>query len=353
MLDDAVNSPVAASPPAEGSVRNPALDGLRTVAILPVLAMHSGAPWAQGGYLGVDLFFVLSGYLITNLLQSELSTRRHIRLKHFYVRRALRLTPQLLAMLLVFVAVAPSFFPWAPVWTEALLSAFYLTDYSRLICKQPTLLAHTWSLSVEEHFYLLWPLLLPLLLRAKRPWRVMALAYLFATTWRIANQQWFGWETTYFRFDTRLSGIILGSWVAIGGVPHFPRFASWAAFAWIALLTAIPTRWTPWSMLVVVTLAEVAAVVLLAQATRAGTILHGAMAHRAPAYIGRLSYGLYLWHFPVMLWLGSRFGWAMTFAIGTGVALAASSAVHHSVDASVRRWRVQLDKKIGTPMVLV
>src|SRR5687768_11060779 len=132
----------------------PELDGLRALAVCAVLAFHAGAPMAQSGYLGVDLFFVLSGFLITSILVAEHERSGTIAVGRFYVRRALRLYPSLLLMLAVFVVVAPLLWPELPAARYALWSALYLSDYTRALIGEPEVLSYTWSLSVEEHFYL-------------------------------------------------------------------------------------------------------------------------------------------------------------------------------------------------------
>src|SRR3546814_6270958 len=146
----------------------PALDGLRAVAVLAVMVFHAMTGFATGGFLGVDVFFVLSGYLITCLLLVEHHGAGRIAISAFYLRRALRLYPALLLMLAVYLLAAPWLFPEASVSSharDALLAGTYLSDYSYAFFKEPFYLKHTWSLAAEEHFYLLWPLLLGGMLR--------------------------------------------------------------------------------------------------------------------------------------------------------------------------------------------
>jgi peptidoglycan/LPS O-acetylase OafA/YrhL len=198
---------------------NPALDGLRAVAVMLVVLFHARAPIAFGGYLGVDIFFVLSGYLITSLLLSELDTKGTLDLRRFYLRRLLRLTPALFAMLAVYLIVAP--FLW-PATTDhgkqAAIAATYLSDYAVAFWGTPDFLSHTWSLSVEEHFYLLWPLVL---LAACRRWDRRSLVWVFGAAYGLATLvRWVcivkgqSWEQVYYRFDTHLSGLMLGAWLA-------------------------------------------------------------------------------------------------------------------------------------------
>src|SRR5487761_2131823 len=157
---------------------NQALDGLRAVAIGLVAADHCWVPGFDSGYFGVDVFFVLSGFLITQLLVDEYDSQGQIDLGKFYLRRLLRLTPPLAILLAVYLAVAPTLWPHYGLWPhirDAALAGLYLADYGRAFWSQPTLLEHTWSLSVEEHFYLLWPFAVLLLGRVEPRWRVAGL----------------------------------------------------------------------------------------------------------------------------------------------------------------------------------
>ena len=205
----------------ESSLRyNPALDGLRAVAIALVIADHCHVPGFDGGYFGVDLFFVLSGFLITRLLVDEFDAAGQIDLPRFYLRRLLRLAPPLLLLLAAYLVIAPMIWPQYGLWShirDAALAGFYLSDYGRAFWHYPIALQHTWSLSVEEHFYLIWPFAVLLLARIELRWRIAGLfgIYLIATAWRIFEYESSGWVATYFRFDTRMSGLICGALLAI------------------------------------------------------------------------------------------------------------------------------------------
>src|ERR1044071_207656 len=160
------------------------LDGVRGVAVLAVLAVHTnhlgGASLLPGGSLGVDIFFVLSGFLITGLLIEEWSRSGSISLADFYRRRALRLVPALALMLLTLACVSAAVLsaPEAEQTLRALPTAFlYLTDFAISLDGRAALgaLRHTWSLAVEEQFYLLWPPLLLVALRARLSGRAIAM----------------------------------------------------------------------------------------------------------------------------------------------------------------------------------
>ena len=139
-------------------------DKVRAIAVMLVMIFHSSVPLFHGGFLGVDVFFVLSGYLITRILLAELDKTGNIQLLRFYIHRLARLSPPLLLLLLLYLVAAPHFWPdYSWHVRDSLLTAMYLTDYAKALYNVPDMLRHTWSLSVEEHFYLLWPLGLMLL----------------------------------------------------------------------------------------------------------------------------------------------------------------------------------------------
>ena len=180
----------------------PAFDGLRAVAVGLVLLHHAGVPGFSEGGLGVDMFFVLSGYLITGLLTREIDQTGTVDLVRFYLRRLKRLTPALLILAVAYFTFAPA------VWHErtasqharfALAAVSYLTDFLR--AGHPSFaspIAHTWSLAVEEHFYMLWPLaLLGLSYLPKRLLLPVLLAgFALATVWR--------WSGSIFTAGTQL-----------------------------------------------------------------------------------------------------------------------------------------------------
>lgn len=299
---------------------SPALDGIRAVAALAVVAFHAKVPGSGGGFLGVDVFFVLSGYLITRLLREEYATTGTIGLSRFYWRRLRRLYPALLLLLLAYAALAPMLLPRLSTsqhMQDAVIAALYLTDYSRWFGLPTDILSHTWSLAVEEQFYLLWPLLLLRLVRLPDRQAIiwLACAYLGATVWRLLNVH-SGIEprVVYDRFDTHSTGLILGCLI---GYAKLQLHQIWgvAAAAILALCISYFRFLAADTMTYGVTAAELAAAVLVVAEPvwLTGTIL---------PWIGRMSYGLYLWHYPVMRWCRDQFwGWPETLLVGLGVGL--------------------------------
>lgn len=301
---------------------NPALDGIRALAALIVVVHHARVPGSPGGFFGVDMFFVLSGYLITRLLVVEHEREGYLRLGHFLIRRLRRLVPAMLLMLVVYLLLAPWVFPdvlFSKHFRDAALTAFYVVNYAGYLGGFVSELAHVWSLAVEMHFYLLWPVVLLGILRLPR-WlaiAVIASLYIVATAWR-----WWGAEnfatiwTFYVRTDTHCSGLLLG---CLLGYLNVTLHRYWAIAGLLLLAFAITffsTMWLP-TVLYGFTIAELgAALLLLAQPSWLGWGLL--------AWLGRMSYGLYLWHYPIMRalrdWVGSE-QWLFILIVGGGLGL--------------------------------
>ena len=349
-------------------VRIPALDGVRGVAVLAVFASHAHVPGFSLGGMGVDVFFVLSGYLITSILLDEIARTGAISLPRFYLRRIRRLTPALLLLCVAYACIAP--FVW-PEWSASehaglsALSFFYLMDYARAFWIDHNPLVHTWSLAVEEHFYLVWPLVL--LAMAKwvptRQWLgALAAAYLAATLWRCASIELTGWAATYFRFDTRLSALMLGSLLAVllkdneatarerwiwGAVPVI--VAGVAASLAIVRYDGAETT-GGWATLGIV-LAEAAAlfaILTVVQCHRAGAsnVLTRMLSFAALTYVGRISYGLYLYHHPFTYGLWGNH-WIVIVAISLPAALLVSVLSYHLVEQPVLRGEFPFRKRGG------
>jgi peptidoglycan/LPS O-acetylase OafA/YrhL len=322
---------------------NRALDGVRALSILAVVFFHCRAPWGDGGFVGVDVFFVLSGFLITSLLAAE-HRNGGIEIGAFYARRALRLYPTLLLLLAAYVALAPILWPTDDRWLVVVLNAFYVMDYTLAFWNVPSPTGHTWSLGVEEKFYLLWPLLLPLLLRTRRPIAWLLGAFLVVTAWRYSVALKSGWLQAYFRFDTHMSGILLGAIAALTRLKvSKPAFA--IACTTLVILVAVPIiATTAFSVSVEgvtlgITLAELSAFVLVryvAEHAKSRFLSSGPM-----VYIGKLSYGIYLWHFPLVILLRDVYSqpWWITLSSTLLFSFAMAALCLHLVDMPIRRWR--------------
>lgn len=299
----------------EKGAYEPALDGLRATACLGVVFFHCRVPGFSGGGIGVDVFFVLSGYLITGLLATEIEDAGEVNVWRFLVRRALRLWPALIAMLAVYAALAPLAFPYygAARWRDVFAASVYLTDYTRMF-GWPTPLAHTWSLAVEAQFYLLWPLVLTLLLKAPRQVAAVALiaAWAALTLGRgVAMQEAADWNAVYHPLHWRMTGLILGSALALAPVRWGAAWIGWLGAALLLTLCALlPSeagvplvRWG-------IPLAELASVGLLISILAGGSLRRG-LAWPPLVAIGLMSYGLYLWHAPIAWFMWSSPWWLL------------------------------------------
>jgi peptidoglycan/LPS O-acetylase OafA/YrhL len=315
-----------------------------------VVADHCRVPGVAGGYFGVDLFFVLSGFLITRLLVAEFDARGKIDLPGFYLRRILRLTPPLLLMLVGYLAFAPMAWPQLSLWShlrDAALTGFYLSDYALVLWHHPKMLLHSWSLAVEEHFYFIWPFAVLLLTRIELRWRVTLLfgLYFFATAWRIFEYERLGWNEMYYRFDTRMSGLVFGALLAIC-LPRIGRISEETAnaagsFACAALLPCLVLGYwhAPGGMVWMMGLVEVAAAALLIAASAPSSWVSTILSAPPLVGIGLISYGVYLWHYPVAVIFRGLLPWYQTLPIVLTIALAAATASYLTVERPLHRYR--------------
>jgi peptidoglycan/LPS O-acetylase OafA/YrhL len=344
------------------------IQGLRAVAVLAVIGEHARLPFLSGGYVGVDVFFVLSGFLITSLLVREADRDGRVSLRDFYARRARRILPAATLVLVAVVVFAALELPYRAVeritadaaWAAAFLANVHFghlgTDYfSQGLPPSPV--QHYWSLSIEEQFYLVWPGLLALLLLAHRkrgsgsPWRlVIAVAgalCLASLAWCLVET---GTDATSAYFSSLARAWELGAGMLLalaarrltsipGTVRHLLTIGGLAAIAVAVLGFDARTPFPGWHALVPVlgTVAVVAAGIGT-DAVGVGRVL----TLRPITWIGDLSYSLYLWHWPVLVLWAARTGPERsrleTLALLL-VILALSTASYYLVENPVRRGR--------------
>jgi peptidoglycan/LPS O-acetylase OafA/YrhL len=306
----------------------PALDGIRAVAVSAVVGFHAfGIP--RGGFLGVDLFFVLSGFLITSILVREYSTTGMIALGRFVQRRALRLFPALLALLALYAAaVGIKIAVTGTLGDEPLIKAVFgvvagILYFSNIVTAHhvglmPGSLVHLWSLAAEEQFYIFWPISLLVVLRWRPrllPWLLVAAIAAVAAHRLTLALSGASWSRLYFAPDTRADALFVGC-----------LFGYWRALRAPAIVARIASlRWTP-------TIAAAGIIALLALSRYKGrfvyeagmsalllccglfifaiTIRSGGLSGRVlrlspVVYVGRISYSVYLWHVPILTLLGA------------------------------------------------
>jgi peptidoglycan/LPS O-acetylase OafA/YrhL len=315
------------TPASEPARHRRDIEGLRAVAVLLVVAYHCGLPFLAGGYVGVDVFFVISGFLITGLLLREAERTGRISIPRFYARRALRLLPASTVVVVATVAASAVWLPplrLAAIVSDALHTSIYAMNW-RLAAigtdylgseSAPSPLQHFWSLAVEEQFYLVWPLLLVVLTGRGRRGTAPVLALLTAGSLAVAIWQTrhnAGWA--YFGAHTRAWELGAGALLAVGAtrlrrLPPMPaKLLIGSGLAAVVVAALSYTAATPFpGYAALLPVLGTAAVIAGGCARPPGPL--GAPALQG---IGRLSYSWYLWHWPVLL--------IAPFAVGRPLAL--------------------------------
>lgn len=337
----------------------PALDGIRGLAVLSVMLYHSPIS-LPGGFFGVDVFFVLSGFLITKLLLDEQRECGRISLRAFYVRRALRLLP---ALLITVCALCIGTLGFGRVFkTDAITvgrATFYTLTYvsnwviAFRLAPWPHPMGHVWSLAIEEQFYTLWPSVLiaaVALFGNRRLLRITVGAAIAAVAWRIWI--WTGAHDgirTYFGSDTRADGLLIGCALAIANSSFRVRLH--ASVAWLSLAIILGCCAALGDLLGATATLYGHAVVAAMTATVIGHVidrpdgyLSQLFSGFALRWLGERSYGLYLYHFPIFI-IVQHFVHATSIAFALGFIL---SAVLAAVSFSrVERPILTLKKKWG------
>jgi peptidoglycan/LPS O-acetylase OafA/YrhL/lysophospholipase L1-like esterase len=313
----------------------PGLDGLRAVAVLAVIAFHLGFGWAPGGLLGVGIFFTLSGYLITDILLSQLARHGHIRLGRFWLARARRLLPALFLMLFVVVAWVTIFGPAQPQQFRdgVVASALYVSNWQLIFgdvsyfarFAAPGPLNHLWSLAIEEQFYIVWPFVLllgvklvreaplPSGVRPRLAGATLLLALVSVVAMAALYHPSLDPSRVYYGTDTRAFELLFGAALAmVWPSRKLSRRISAGArntldgLGAVGLLTIALMIWRTGQYssflyrggFVVLSIATVLVVAALAHpASRLGPIL----GWKPLRWLGVRSYGIYLWHFPIIV----------------------------------------------------
>ncbi len=329
----------------------PGLDGLRALAVAAVLIYHAGDEslggihWLRGGYLGVEVFFVISGYLITSLLINEHRATHGTAFRAFWMRRARRLLPALYALIGFWTAYAVLFlrdeverirgdivsgFLYITNWYQ-ISTTSYVTNTATFNNERPSVFKHLWSLAVEEQYYILWPVIFFVVVRAvglKRMRHLVQIASLAAAAWMAANSL-FRFLPGYTNFslplddhnldptrlyegtDTRASGLLIGSWLAfvwlpgrfsrrVGkGAPIFLDVVAVGALIWLFRLHQATEFKSAYLYRGGMFLVAVLSCVVIATAVHPASHIGRLLGTRLLRWIGLRSYGIYLWHWPI------------------------------------------------------
>jgi peptidoglycan/LPS O-acetylase OafA/YrhL len=382
----------------------PALDGVRACAVLAVMMFHGGIPHMDGGFMGVDAFFVLSGFLITSLLIGEWRQALTIKLGAFWARRARRLLPALLLMLLFVAFFASVIVPkgtYGALRLDSLATLLYVSNWHFILVNSnyfnetaaSSPLLHTWSLAVEEQFYVIWPLVVLGVLHFTRSLRAL---FALCCAAAIASAVWMhhvydgGTNTNraYLGTDTRSQCLFIGCALAVGLVLLSQRRheegrlakgelwrpegtagrvasgvvgvigAAGAISLWVATTSNSTLPYSGGFFLIGLSIA----CVILAAVAAPRSIVPRVLSLAPVRYVGRISYGLYIWHWPIFIWLDHTrtglYGYEL-FALRVLVTFAVSVVSFHLIERPIRmgtfvsQWRAWLVVPAGVGAVVV
>ena len=311
----------------------PGLDGLRAVAVIAIIIYHLNPRWLPGGFLGVDTFFVISGYLITSLLLREYHNTQIIDLKNFWIRRFRRLIPALFFMTGVVITYVLVFESGIirTVKEDGIAAFLYMSNWWYIIedvsyfeASEPRPLMHLWSLAIEEQFYIIWPVVLLVLLSKFKNYKHIMLIILIMTIisliWMmVLAMPYEDNSRVYFGTDTRLQTLLLGVLLAYIWPPfRLKKDIGQKIKVWIdgigigALLILIiffvtvddSSHWIYYGGLYLITLVTL---LLIASSVHPSTVLPKVLGNRFMLWVGTRSYSLYLWHYPIITLINMNF----------------------------------------------
>ncbi|GGI17619.1 acyltransferase family protein [Gottfriedia solisilvae] len=306
----------------------PGLDGLRALAVLSVIAYHLNLPGTSGGFLGVTVFFVLSGYLITDLLIAEWSITKKIDLKNFWIRRAKRLLPGMFTLILVVIATVSIFQPSliSSLKQDSIAAVFYYSNWWYIFHDlsyfesfgPPSLLNHFWSLAVEEQFYILWPIIILIGLRFMKR---KSLLFLVTITGAIISALLMALlfvpgsdpSRVYYGTDTRAFSLLIGAALAMmwpsrkltNKISASGRITlDIMGFFGLIIFICMVCKTNQYDSFLYqggMFLLSISTAMLIASLAHPASIIGRALAMRPLKWVGLRSYGIYLWHFPVII----------------------------------------------------
>ncbi|MBF2483164.1 acyltransferase family protein [Listeria welshimeri] len=305
----------------------PSIDGLRALAVIAVIAYHLNFSWAKGGFIGVDIFFVLSGYLITNILLTQWEKNQTLQLKQFWLRRFRRLIPAAYVMIVVVVIFSVLFHSeiLKNLRGDAIASFFYVSNWWFIFHNvsyfdsfgMPSPLKNLWSLAIEEQFYLIWPVFLLVFLRwVKNPKLllkiVIGLGLLSAIWMTILYVPGTDPSRVYYGTDTRLFDLLSGCalafvWPFNRLSPNIPKrskaalnIAGTISILFFFLITALVSEYQPFLYRGGLLFVAIMGVVMIATIAHPASYLSKIFSFKPLRWIGTRSYGIYLWHYPII-----------------------------------------------------
>src|SRR4051812_15978838 len=320
MTSDGVNVSGLVGGPTERGYFRPDIEGLRAVAVIGVLLFHAGLPGAPGGYVGVDVFYVISGFLITGLLLREFGSNGRVSLTRFYARRLRRLLPAALAVIVLTLAASYwllSSVRFPGVAIDAAAAAAYVSNYRFALNAtnylaaggEPSPLLHYWSLSLEEQFYLIWPLLVIVASRYLSRVGFTVLLVLIAIASLVSSIYWtdIAQPWAFFSLPTRAWELAAGGLLVVLAAPLAARLprpvlagSGLLGIALILLSFVVINTSTPFPGVAAI-VPVLGAVLLILGGEARSTFVARALGIRIARWLGRISYSLYLWHWPLLI----------------------------------------------------
>lgn len=344
----------------------PSLDALRAISVAAVLLYHMDLEWIPGGFLGVEVFFVVSGFLITALLVEERHHNGAVSLRGFWTRRGRRLLPALYVLLLVVPAITLLFYRDAAgrLGGDVLAALFYVSNWWQIFLNEsyfaqagrPPVLRHLWSLAVEEQFYIIFPALFVWLIsRAGRNATrnvLLAVAIASAVWMAVLYVPYEDPSRVYYGTDTRLSGLLLGAMLAVVWTPWRsrgkPSRAAGPVLNTVGVLALVLLGWffarvnefDPFVYRGGFLLLDIVCIVLIAVLVHPSASISKVLALPPLVWIGVRSYSIYLWHWPIFIFTRPELdvpltGWPL-FVLRIGLTLAAAELSYHFIEQPIR-----------------
>lgn len=340
----------------------PELDGLRGISIIGVMFFHAHVPYCGGTYIGVDIFFVLSGFLITRILIQEFEKTGFICFKNFYARRILRLGPALIVLLLLFCLVSYILLPRDKAisnFINASISLTYLTNWARAFSVHPPdYLSHTWSLSIEEQFYIIWPSVLAVLLKLSKRKSIIGLAagLIALLSWVdriILIKSGATIDRVYYGLDTRADGLMIGcalgiilasgfltekrTQIILKGLIYLAPFS----VGGIIIIAVFSRMVNPWMYTYGFTFLELLTSILILDVVINPHSITGKILNtKWLVWVGSISYGLYLWHHPIFRVLQNLgCDYVLVLSLGSLLAFILAAVSYYVVELPILQFK--------------